>query len=252
MYKLPILNIIIEAFWYPWKYKYQMFNALALPVALVVIISAAWSELGASNQIINWTLYPLYFLAMSFFSISCHRFILIGVGNKNTQSYFLIMKRILIFSLLGFLVYFLAGIPFWIILTMAMKLLADGDLVSSSHSFAADNFSWVKLFLMVPFGYLVGRFSLVLPARAIDVRTNIMWSWEVTKNNGIRMLILIGVVPWITSVLLDLLWRENATMFEYVFISILGYLAVAVEIFILSLAFKEFKRIETTESESNN
>ena len=244
MYKLPVIDIIIEAFWYPWKYKYQIFNALALPVALIVIISAVWSELGADIQIINWFLYPLYFFSISFFAISCHRFILIGTGNKISQSYFIIRKRIIVFSLLGILVYFLAGIPFWIIFTIAMNILPDETLVSSSHNLTADNFNWVKLSLMLPFGYLVGRFSLVLPARAIDTRKNIMWSWEATKNNGVRMLILIGVVPWITTILLDLLWRENGTMFEYVFISILGYLAIAVEIFILSIAFREFQRVE--------
>ena len=83
-----------------------------------------------------------------------------------------------------------------------------------------------------------------MPATAIDVRTNLMWSWEATKNNGTRMLILIGAVPWVTTILLDLLWRENGTMFEYVFLSILGYLAVAVEIFILSIAFREIKQVE--------
>lgn len=246
MYKLPVLNIIFEAFWYPWKYKYQMFNALALPVALVVIISAVWSELGAGIQIINGLLYPLYFLSVSFFTISCHRFILIESGNKISQSYFFILKRIIVFGLLGVLVYFLAGIPFWIILTIAMNTLSDAALVSSSHNFTSDSFSWVKLFLMLPFGYLVGRFSLILPATAIDVRTNIMWSWQATKNNGIRMLILIGVVPWITTMLFDLLWRENGAMFEYVFISILGYLAVAVEVFILSIAYREFKLRESS------
>ena len=150
------------------------------------------------------------------------------------------------------LIYLLAGIPFWFILTIAMHVLSDETLLSSSHNLTADNFNWVKLLLMLPFGYFVGRFSLVLPATAIDVRTNLMWSWEATKNNGTRMLILIGAVPWVTTILLDLLWRENGTMFEYVFISILGYLAVAVEIFILSIAVREMHRIEQVENKCTN
>lgn len=244
MNKLPVLNIIIEAFWYPWKYKYQMFNALALPVALVVIISTVWSEFGVAASRLSWLYFIAYVFAFSFFAISCHRFVLIGAGNKVLQPYSLLIRKIIFFTLLGLLIYFLAGVPFWFILTIAMNVLSDETLASSSHNLTADNFNWVKLLLMLPFGYLVGRFSLVLPATAIDVKSNIMWSWEATKNNGMRMLILIGVVPWVTSILLDLLWRENGTMFEYVFISILGYFALAVEIFILSLAFREIRRVD--------
>ena len=66
MYKLPILNIIIEAFWYPWKYKYQMFNALALPAALVVVIAAVWSEFGAGVSGFGWGYYIIYFFSVSF------------------------------------------------------------------------------------------------------------------------------------------------------------------------------------------
>ena len=248
MYKLPVLNIIIEAFWYPWKYKYQMFNALALPVAIVVIVSTAWYEFGVTVSRLSWIYYIAYVFSFSFFAISCHRFVLIGADNKVSQPYSLIIKKIIFFTLLGMLIYLLAGIPFWFILTIAMNVLSDETLLSSSHNLTADNFNWVKLLLMLPFGYFVGRFSLVLPATAIDVRTNLMWSWEVTKYNGTRMLILIGAVPWVTTILLDLLWRENGTMFEYVFLSMLGYLAVAVEIFILSIAFREIHRIEQVEN----
>ena len=235
---------MIEAFWYPWKYKVQFFNALALPVVLVISIAAIWTEFKPEGRTLNLFIYIIYFLSVSFFAISCHRFILIGAGNKVSQSYVLMMKRIIAFSLLGIFVYILAGIPFAVILTVAMNILPDSNLVSSSHNLTADNFNWVKLVLMLPFGYFVGRLSLVLPATAVDATTSFRWSWQATKNNGVRMLVLIGVLPWVTTILLDLLWRENGTMFEYVFLSILGYLVVAVEVFILSLAFKEFYRAE--------
>ena len=162
------------------------------------------------------------------------------------------MKRIIAFSLLGVFVYILAGIPFTVILTLAMNIFPGDNLASSSHNLTADNFNWVKLIIMLPFGYFVGRLSLVLPATAVDVPTSFRWSWQATKNNGVRMLVLIGVLPWLTTILLDLLWREDGTMFEYVLLSIFGYIVVAIEIFILSLAFKEFKRTETIELESND
>lgn len=244
MYKLPILNIIIEAFWYPWKYKYQFFNALAFPVVLVVSIAAVWSEIKPESHMINLFIYIIYFLSMSFFAISCHRFILMGADKKVSLDYATMMKMIIIFSVWAIIVYILAGIPLAVIMTIAANITSDKNLISSSHNLTADNFNWVKLVLLLPVGYLLGRFSLVFPATAVGVRTSVKWSWLATKNNGFRMLVLIGVLPWVTTILLDLLWRENGTMFEYVFLSILGYIVLAVEIFILSLAFKKFYRVE--------
>ena len=247
MYKLPILNIIIEAFWFPWKYKLQFFSALALPMLLIVSITAIWSEIKPETQVLNWFLYIIYVFSFLFFAISCHRLILMGANSKVSQSYVLVMKRIVAFSVFSFVIYILAGIPLAVIMTIAANILPDDYLVSSSHNLTADNFKWAKLVLMLPFGYLLGRLSLVFPATAVDVTTSVKWSWHATKNNGIRMLVLIGGLPWVTTILLDLLWRENGTMFEYVSLSILGYLVVAVEIFILSLAFKEFYSVEQTQ-----
>ena len=92
---------------------------------------------------------------------------------------------------------------------------------------------------MLPAGYIFARLSLVFPAIAIDVRTSMKWSWKISENNGIRMLFIIGALPWVTFIFLDLLWRENGSMLEYVFLSLLGYIVVAIEVFILSLAFKK-------------
>ena len=244
MYKLPVLNIIIEAFWFPLKYKLQFLNALALPLFLVVGIVGFSTEVHPESQSFKFGIYLLYVYALSFFTVSCHRLILLKTDKRASPIAAPMLKRIIVFTIWGIIVYILAGIPLAFILTLASNITSSAGGISGSHNLTNENFNWVKLLLMLPFGYLLGRFSLVFPATAVDVTTSIKWSWVATKNNGIRMLILIGGIPWISTIFLGLLWRENGTMFEYVFLSILGYLVFAVEIFILSIAFRELHRIE--------
>lgn len=244
IYKLPVINIIIEAFWVPWKYKLQFFNMLALPMILVVGITSIWSEIAIENRSFNLILYLIYVLSISFFAIKCHRFILISHKVKAPSINFSMLKRVIAFFIWLIIVYIVAGITLAVLLTLAMNTFSDGELMKTSHQFTDKNFSWLKLVIMLPAGYVLARLSLVFPAIAIDERTSMKWSWKVSQNNGIRMLVLIGALPWILTIFLDLLWRENGTMLEYVILSVLGYIVVAIEIFILSLVFKEFYRKE--------
>lgn len=244
MYKLPVIDIIIEAFWQPWKYKLQFFNMLALPMAMVVGISTVWSVVSVENNSLNILLNLVYVLSISFFAIKCHRFVLISNETRVPSINAPMLKRVLAFFMWLIIVYIVVGIVLMIFMTIGMNTFSDSELMKTSHYFTDNNFSWLRLALMLPAGYVLARLSLVFPATAVDERTSMKWSWMVSKNNGIRIFALIGVLPWFTSILLDLLWRENGTMFEYVFLSILGYLVVAVEIFILSITFRELHRVE--------
>lgn len=244
MYKLPVIDIIIEAFWQPWKYKLNFFNMLALPMAMVVGITTVWSEIGVENYSLNIFVYIIYILSLSFFAIKCHRFILISHETRMPSINAPMLKRVMAFFVWLIIVYIVVGIVLMVLITIGMNTFSDGGLIKTSHRFLDDNFSWLKLALMLPAGYILARLSFVFPAIAVDERTSMKWSWTISKNNGMRMLALIGVLPWVTTILLDLLWRENGTMLEYVFLSVLGYIVVAVEIFILSIAFRELHRDE--------
>jgi membrane-anchored glycerophosphoryl diester phosphodiesterase (GDPDase) len=104
-----------------------------------------------------------------------------------------------------------------------------------------EKFEWFISFAYIPALYLVGRISLVFPSIAIDHNKSMRWSWQVTKGNGLRMFIIVGALPWLLSILLGLLWRENATLVEQAILGVVMYILMAIEIFALSLTYKEFQ-----------
>ena len=91
--------------------------------------------------------------------------------------------------------------------------------------------------LILPVYYFISRWSLLLPATAVDTRHDLSWSWKISRGNGLRLTVLIGVIPFLTSMAFDLL-PESESVIQ---MSLLGsvWLVVAVfEICLLSLSYQ--------------
>ena len=99
---------------------------------------------------------------------------------------------------------------------------------------------WVLFLICIPGLYLLGRVSLLFPAKAIDEKIDLKKSWEITKNNGWRIFVIIGFYPWILGMIIWLVWgREEASLFEDVISSLLTVLILALEVVALSFTYKE-------------
>ncbi len=91
----------------------------------------------------------------------------------------------------------------------------------------------------IPSAYVLGRLSPVFPATAIDQNESLKSAWDMTRGNGWRMLIVVGLLPWIIGVATSLLLRTGASIIEVTVITVLTYLLLVVEVVALSLAYKE-------------
>lgn len=100
-------------------------------------------------------------------------------------------------------------------------------------------YQYLNLISSIIATYVIARFCLVFPATAIDVETGLMWSWNTTHRNGWRTAIVIGLYPHLIAITIGLLVREGSTLLEQIVIVILCYIGLAIEIFALSLTFKE-------------
>jgi hypothetical protein len=92
---------------------------------------------------------------------------------------------------------------------------------------------------------IFSRLFLVFPATAVDRRVNLKWAWRLSKNNGWRLAIVVAVLPWVLSSLVWLLYREDATVFEDVFIAFLGSAIIVFEVAALSLSYRELAKEES-------
>jgi len=55
------------------------------------------------------------------------------------------------------------------------------------------------------------------------------------------MFVIVGLFPLFFFVMINFLWRENATVIENAILLIASFLVYAIEIFALSLTYREFE-----------
>ena len=83
---------------------------------------------------------------------------------------------------------------------------------------------------------------MVFPATALDRRADWRWAWQLTRNNGWRLFVVVAILPWAISQLLALLYRAEATVIETILLSVTGIALFAVEIAAISLSYRELTR----------
>jgi len=70
--------------------------------------------------------------------------------------------------------------------------------------------------LYIPILYLISRISLVFPATAVkNKNTSIIEAWNLSKNNGIQLFLLIGFIPWLLELLFEMLPHYNSIYYSF-------------------------------------
>jgi len=245
--KLPLSKILINAFLIPWSRKGYFLQTIALPTLLLVSIWALWVTINPAGVLNSYLFLFAYLVAFSYFAITCHRLILASTSSlKQIQT--IHIRRLAWFTAWVIVIYGLSLIIELIALNILIQFVTMPASVELTEA-AINQYQLelqqakeiIEYILYLPIMYLLGRLSLVFPATAIDVKTGLKWSWIQTRNNGLRILVIIALFPWSLNILLSLLNRENATIFEQGIVGILMYLSAAIGIFALSLTYLELQ-----------
>lgn len=238
MYKLPVFKLVLGSLALPWYEKAKYSRALAIPTLLLVSVWALNVMLKEEiNSLSSWLLLPLYLAAFSIFAVTCHRLVLVSQGEHSSGLVF--TKRELKFLA------WLVAVYVIVYLTLLAPLLMFSYVpwTNSPDIDFIENVLFVVVSIARVFAiYVLGRLCLVFPATAIDQNRGLRWSWENTRHNGWRMAIIVGLYPWVISILIWILSREEATLVENVITALLYYVGLAVTIFALSLTYREILR----------
>lgn len=96
------------------------------------------------------------------------------------------------------------------------------------------------MFLLMFIGvYLFARLSLVLPSIAVGDEKSFLWSWNSTKNNGVRvvcatMLIpfaMTGAIEWIIG---GVIWLAVLAQFIYLILMVYGIATLSISYSLIS------------------
>ncbi len=225
--------LVIEATSEVVQKRTTLLSAAFLPIAGIFLVNAIAVDVAPSaySQIMAvFLMLPLYAL----FATVVHRVVLLGEHSLPNRWGIFWTERETRF--LGWLI----GIWF---LYFALSLPTGLILVVFSEGFAGWNVTWVATILSyILVAYFQGRFSLVLPATAVDERSNFRESWAMSRGKGM-MIAMALVIP--AMILIPVEWvLYGAVDDAFRPIMDLGWMLLslpvfAVEIAIISLAFSK-------------
>jgi hypothetical protein len=223
--------LVVEAINEVVRKRSTLFAAAFLPVVgifLVNAISADFARFGNVQFVLVLLVLPLY----AVFATVVHRVVLLGEHSLPNRWGIFWTERETRF--LGWLI----GIWF---LYFALSLPTGLIILVFSEAFTGWNVAWIATILSyIVVAYFEGRFSLVLPATAIDKRSNFKESWAMSRGKGMIIAVAL-VIP--AMILIPIEWVLYGTVdgaFRPVMDLVWMLLVLpifAVEIAIISLAF---------------
>ena len=252
---LPITATFLEALSFPYKH-YRMLLKVGLPLIITGgllltlnyffpnIAGIDWFSLTLSHffsntewdaiQVFSIVMDILFLLSLVMAIVGCHRIFLLESNIVEESNLFTWTGNEI--KYIGWLIFiglctFLVSIPFTFILIPFML---------SSYEIFFENqfvvFAVIALF-NIPIYYIASRWSLVLPSSAIGIHgKSLTWSWELSSNNGWRLTLLIGFLPFIIDIIFSLLPTYDSILFNLLQ-EALWLIVGVIEIGLLSLSY---------------
>jgi hypothetical protein len=236
---LPVGKILLGAFLVPWWNRKAFARALAFPLALLATLMLSWyfsaKHLSGSVQFLLCVVYAAFF---TLFAVTCHRLVLLDPRTVARDPVPKWSRREGLFF--GWIVG--AGLMYMVVSLVVMLVVLNTLLKSIDDEFLKSAFGWFDAAAKVPAVYLFARLSPLFPATALDRQVDLRWAWELTRGNGWRMVVVVGVLPWALSYVTPALYRSGATVVELGILTVAGIALFAVEIAALSISYRELTK----------
>ncbi len=185
---------------------------------------------------------PLFILSLVIAIVGCHRiFLKYSTPEENNKLFRWTGNEI---RYIGW--WLLIGIVISLI-SIPVVLLVMPILTNSIN----DNSTLYPLLLFIglPIFYVASRWSMVLPASAIDIKNKTLtWSWDMSKDNGWRLTLLISILPFFFDTIFEFLPHYDSIVYS-LFVG-MGWLIIGViEIGLLSLSYEHLSKLKINDLE---
>ncbi len=222
IYKGVFIGAIVSIY----EARATFLRVLVLPILCVTLIGVIEqiSSGGVTSfvvQIIN-----LYFYTVM--AVATHRLVLLGTEAVSILGIFRWGKRELRFAL-------------YVVLLILVLMILGALLFFLG---VAINFQGSMLVLLIIYGIVGSRFSLVFPAIAIDAPSSFDDSWNMSRGHSLLMLCVVGVAPivFMYPVLILEAQEQNLPILS----NLTGSVVLVLEITLLSCAYNEIQKSRNT------
>jgi hypothetical protein len=242
--RLDFGKVVYGAFLVPWMNRKSFARALAIPLGLMATLTLCSFYLGGHvPQAFHWLLYVTYWIVFTLFAVTCHRLVLLDSATIGAQWLPRWSRRETRFLLRFVAVWLIFALAMWPLLTVLGNLLHRIPGPWQSLPFE-EQWQWAFRVSVVPAFYIFARLCVIFPATALDREVNLRWAWQMTRKNGLRLLFVVGALPWVIARLVDVVYREDATILEAIALTFLGTALFAVEVSAVSLSYRELTKGE--------
>ena len=231
-YKLPVLKILTQAFVVPWELRVELIKKLSVPILFLIGIGYVEEY---SNGIYDYLFAFIGYLAYVFLAVTCHRIIILG---KNSVPTFGVRKWTMrearffswlvgLYIMIGVMIFSIAALPSVIIPLFegrVMYLVIPVSIISA-----------------LPGVYVLSRLSLIFPATSVDEKANIKWAWDISRNNGWRLAVIVCALPAAAGYIQNVLIGEDDGVLKSTLLMLVAFVVLIIEIAALSLTYKELK-----------
>lgn len=242
--QLNIAKVALGAFLIPWWNRGGFARALAVPLFVLVTLVLCWYYTrNHLSESVNWLFFVVYWAGFASFAVTCHRLVLLDPTVVASQAIPGWSWRETRFFLWMIGVWLICAVMAWglAMLSANIWMLRVGEL-------SPTRIEWMVFVVKVPAFYLFARFCLVFPATAVDRKVDLKWAWRLTANNGWRLVLLVGVLPWVISYAIGLLYRDEASFVEVIVLTCVSSALFAVEVAAISLSYRELTQSEGSQS----
>jgi hypothetical protein len=231
--KLPVGKILLGAFVYPWWARRAFAKALAVPAALIAVSHVLMFMFAQQlPYALLWVAFVGVWALWAVYAVICHRLILLQQQPADVAVIPRWTRRETVFC--AWLL--LTGLMDWV-LTMLSTIVAAALPMSGG---SLDIQAWAGWIISGTLGtYVAARLAPVFPAAAVDNGIGLAAAWRLTRNNGWRMAVAIGALPWALTFAMRFIYRDESSILQVVLVVALSTILLAVEIAALSLAYRE-------------
>lgn len=246
---LPVGKILIGAFAVTWLNRVNLLRGLGLIALSIILVKVTWQytydRIPSSAAVVFWLVSMMLYAK---FAVICHRLVLLEFGSASK------IELPISWSdretkFVGWLlaVYFLVSIGS-ILFVMFPFMLFSKYLPEAVRTSPNEMLPYAAVFVGIPATYLLARMSPIFPATALDTGKRLAWAWSITRENGFRLAIIVGLLPWLSGYLNFTVLGKQPGLAELLVSNIFNYILITVEITALSLAYREL--VKTPDAEA--
>ena len=249
---LPVGKILLGAFAVTWMNRQNLLRGLGAIALSIILVKVTWQytydQIPTAASMVFWMISMMLYAK---FAVICHRLVLLEFGSASR------IELPISWSdretrFVGWLlaVYFLVSIGS-ILFVMFPFMIFSKYLPEAVRTNPNEMLPYAAVFVGIPATYLLARMSPIFPATALDTQKKLAWAWTITKANGFRLAIIVGLLPWLSGYLNFVLLGKQPGLPAIIISNILNYIFITIEITALSLAYRELTKAPIEEGISD-